>query len=255
MPKILIIEQNHEDVCGIYNLLTNAGYQTYSAVGISDGLNIAARYLPDVILCLLDEPEKEINVVRQLNENNSTEVIPLIIISCLGDLKHQRRIMEYGADDFILRENISNGLVNSVTMRIKKRNALKQILLEELTGSLENSIKPKRRNDHVLVKIGTKLKIIEFSKIIYISALKEYSKIVTGDGCKIIVRKSLRNWIEILPPESFLRIHRATVINIHSIDKITKSGIRAYNVHLKNICEPFAMSQRYANIMRRTFPS
>ena len=110
-----------------------------------------------------------------------------------------------------------------------------------------------KKIDHILIKIGANLKLIEFSRIVCISALKEYSKVTTDDGCKIVVRKSIRNWVETLPAKDFLRIHRATIVNMLFLDKIEKAGFRSYNVYLKNISTPFPISQRYGNIMKKTF--
>ena len=62
-------------------------------------------------------------------------------------------------------------------------------------------------------------------------------------------------WLGAVSVPSFLQIHRATIINIDYIEKIVKSNERTYTVHLKNIPETFDFSQRYTNIMRRTFPT
>jgi DNA-binding LytR/AlgR family response regulator len=64
----------------------------------------------------------------------------------------------------------------------------------------------------------------------------------------------MRNWIDILPPNAFLRIHRGTIINLNYIDKINQTGVRTYTVSLKGITSVFDFSYRYANIMRRSFP-
>jgi DNA-binding LytR/AlgR family response regulator len=85
--------------------------------------------------------------------------------------------------------------------------------------------------------------------------LKEYSKIKTNDNLEILVRKSMRNWVKLLPSNSFLRIHRATIININFIDKISQTNSRIYTVSLKGIKDTFDFSYRYANIMRRSFPT
>ena len=57
-----------------------------------------------------------------------------------------------------------------------------------------------------------------------------------------------------LPAHRFLQIHRSTIINIEAIQKIEKVKDRTYVVYLDGIEEPFDLSQRFANVMRRTFP-
>ena len=65
----------------------------------------------------------------------------------------------------------------------------------------------------------------------------------------------MRNWVKVLPAKSFLRIHRATIINLEYVDKISQANGRTYTVSLKGVKDTFDFSYRYANVMRQTFPS
>ena len=162
--------------------------------------------------------------------------------------------MDAGIDDFVPVNFLEVSLVNSINNRINKIEKMKESIQNNLNSFEENS-KLEKDDDHVLVKIGNKLKLVEYSEIVCITALKEYSKIITKDNYKIVVRKSLKRWVKTLPAKSFLRIHRATIININYIEEIVKTNERTYTVHLKNIKESFDFSHRYANLMRRTFPA
>jgi two-component system LytT family response regulator len=123
------------------------------------------------------------------------------------------------------------------------------------TNYFEEEANQPQIDDHILIKIGNKLKLIKFSEIVCITALKEYSKLTTKDNCKIVVRKSLKNWMSLLPAKCFLQIHRATIINIDYIEKIVKTNERTYTVNLINVQESFDISHRYANIIRHKFPT
>jgi two-component system LytT family response regulator len=161
--------------------------------------------------------------------------------------------MELGADDFLVKPINEASLLRSVNRRLKKIDSIKTNLTDKIISTENLSSNGSKKVDHLLVKIGNKLKLIEFSKIVCITALKEYSKLITADGCKVIIRKSIKNWVDTLPANDFLRIHRGTIVNMQYLDKIEKSGFRSYNVYLKNISTPFPISQRYGNIMRKTF--
>jgi DNA-binding LytR/AlgR family response regulator len=253
LKKILIIHNEQEEDFEYLSVLESSGYSIYITSGESDGLKIADRYIPDVIVCELDDYEKELKFIKGLNENDLTECIPLLLITSTGQAAHIRAAMELGADDVLVKPFNYESLLGSIKKRLRKIEVLKAKLTEEII-STENVFPNQPKNiDHILIKIGKRLKLIEFSRIVCISALKEYSKITIDDGSKIVVRKSIKNWVETLPSKDFLRIHRATIVNMSFLEKIEKSGNRNYDVYLKNISTPFPLSQRYGNIMRKTF--
>ena len=253
MKKILIIHNGREEDFEYLSELETSGYNTYLTLGESDGLKIANMYQPDLILCELDDFEKELKFIKIINENTLTECIPLILLTSTGLMPHIRTAMELGADDILVKPFNYESLLRIINKRLRKIEILKAKLTEEIISTDDVFPNKQKRNNHILIKIGKRLKLIEFSRIVCISALKEYSKIITDDGSKILVRKSIRSWVDTLPSKDFLRIHRATIINMSFLDRIEKSGNRNYDVYLKNISTPFPFSQRYGNIMRKTF--
>ena len=253
MKKILLIHGNPEQNFEFQNNLESAGFNTYTTVGESDGLKIADRYEPDIIICDLDNNEKELIVIKKINENKTTECIPLLVLTSTTNNTHIRAAMELGSDDVLVKPITYESLLRSINKRLRKIEVLSEHLTDKIISTENAFSNQSKKIDHILIKIGSNLKLIEFSRIVCISALKEYSKVTTDDGCKIVVRKSIRNWIETLPAKDFLRIHRATIVNMLFLDKIEKAGFRSYNVYLKNISTPFPISQRYGNIMKKTF--
>lgn len=253
MKKILVIHSHQSQNFEYQDSLEAAGFNSYITAEISDGLKIAERYSPNVIICDVEDYQLELNIIKQLDENYSTACIPLFLLTGISQESHIRAAMELGADDVLIRPVNHYSLINTIQKRLKKISNIKTRITEKIISDDDAFGKKNTLQDHVLVKIGSKLKLIEFSKIICITALKEYSTITIEDGSKIIIRKSIRGWIDTLPINDFLRIHRATIINITFLDRIEKSGFRSYNVFLKNISKPLPISQRYNNIMRKTF--
>ena len=85
------------------------------------------------------------------------------------------------------------------------------------------------------------------------TALKEYSKINLENGKKIVVRKSLKKWTQVLPDDIFIQIHRATIINMDFIEEATKVNERSYQVKMKFMDGNFILSKRFANKVRKKF--
>ncbi|MCX6174958.1 MAG: response regulator transcription factor [Ignavibacteriales bacterium] len=254
MKRILVIENASEELKQIELLLPQTDFDIYFSHNKKDGLEIASRYLPDLILFFFSNGKNDLELIKKICNNEATANLPMIVISNNSSFEQQREVMELGADDYIPITLLEISLLNSVRKRFEKFTNVK-IHLDKEIDTFDEFTSRSGNDDHVLVKIGNKLKLVKFSEMVCVTAMKEYSKIITKDGCKIIVRKSLRNWIKILPKNLFLQIHRATIINLDCIDKIVRTNERTYTVHLKNMEETFDFSHRYANIMRHTFPT
>ena len=254
MKKILVIQNNDDDIKDLENILSNDEFEIFYSHKPADGLEISSRYSPNLILIYANNDAGSYDVLSKISGEEKTSSIPTIVVSGKSSFEEQRKVMDLGADDYLPLNLLKESLLNSVKKRLEKLNKLKLNISNQINSFEEENEKPKR-DDHILVKIGNKLKLIKFADIVCITSLKEYSKLTTNENCKIVVRKSLKNWIALLPSKSFLQIHRATIINIDYIEKIEKTSERTYTVHLKGISETFDFSHRYANIMRQTFPT
>lgn len=253
MLKVLIIENKDINLKIIDDILDPDRYEINYSHDKNDGVEIAIRYLPDVIIFLYSGSDDKVFLNRLIG-NERTCGLVLITVSNNPSFEEQRTLMEMGAEDYIPVSFIEKSLLNSIQSRLKRASILKEKLNDEI-NSFE-AVKPQvKRDDHIIIKIGRKIKLIKFSEIVCISALKEYSCIRTSSNLEIIARKSMRNWSKVLPENNFLRIHRATIINLNFIDKIVHASPRIYTVSLKGVKETFNFSYRYANIMRRTFPT
>jgi DNA-binding LytR/AlgR family response regulator len=251
--KVLIIEDKQDNLNIIEDVLDSNVYATHYSHDKNDGVEIAIRYEPDLVLFHYNG-SNDLGYLQQILNNEATALIPIIVIPITPSFEEQRIVMELGVEDYLPELFIRSSLNKTITKRFEKRRNLKSYINEQME-TFEEIEKPDKQTDHLLVKLGTKLKLVKFSDIICITALKEYSKIKTSENFEILVRKSMRNWVKLLPSNSFLRIHRATIININFIDKISQSNSRIYTVSLKGIKDTFDFSYRYANIMRRSFPT
>jgi two-component system LytT family response regulator len=254
LKKFLLVNSQEHLANKIEAAISSSGSRLFIASDYNDGYRIAVRYHPDLILLCSDKTRELYVYLKRIQENEVLSVIPIIVIAKEFSIEEQREVMDEGADDYITENFLENSLLISINKRLSKIASVKQAVQNSITTFDGNSEK-NESNDHILVKIGNKLKLVEYSEIVCITAMKEYSKIITKDNYKIIIRKSLKAWVEILPAKTFLRIHRATIININYIEEIIRTNERTYTVHLKNIKETFDCSYRYANIMRRTFPT
>ena len=255
MKRVLIIEEDNHEAKRIETLLSESGYKTYVAENGNDGFEIAKRYLPDLILCTAKPNGAYVSkIITDLVNFEQTFPIPLILLTENTNVKELKNYMNLGVDDFVDKPINNDELLLSVKMRLKKHNAVKRKYKQFDSNKFEEDEGEPEFDDHILVKIGNRLNFIKFNEIICVTALKEYSKINLESGKKIIVRKSLKKWSEVLPNDLFLQIHRAAIINIDFIEEAKKINGRSYQVKMKCINENLILSKRFANKLRRKFP-
>jgi two-component system LytT family response regulator len=105
--------------------------------------------------------------------------------------------------------------------------------------------------DHLFVNAGGRARFVKISSIVYISAAGSHSEIVTADGRRALLPKPLREWEARLPAAHFARIHRSTIVNLGFVERMEQSFNYTYEVFLRGIQTPLALSRRYAVRLKR----
>lgn len=249
---ILVIDDPYNTSSNFEENLNSNMFSFFYTVGVNNSINIIKRYEPDLIIFKITKDDEIETFFNLLNNDKNLIKIPVIYIS--SEINKLAKITNFGVDAFLLEPVKFVELENLIKLKLKKfeaRNSIEDIIKQE---NFENISKSNKNTDHVLITIGNKINLIKFDQIKVIEAQKEYSSIICENLPKIIVRKSLRHWMQLLPINNFLRIHRATIININYINKIHKQSERNYVVYINGIKEALQFSQRFANTMRRTFP-
>lgn len=140
---------------------------------------------------------------------------------------------------------------------------LKPINPQRLAGALERlsageippapAARKLEYEDRLFIEVDEHSRFLKIDSIVCISAAGDYSEIVTSDGRKALVLKSLKEWEDRLPEKYFTRIHRSTIINLEYIERIVGWFNRSYRVHLRHLEEPLTMSRRYAVRLKLKF--
>jgi len=107
--KILIIEDNQENIDLLVYFLSPQGYKIITAKDGAKGLELVKEVRPDIILLDIMLPKMDgYEVCEHIKSDQETKFIPIIMITALKDLKDKVRALEVGADDFITKpfENV-----------------------------------------------------------------------------------------------------------------------------------------------------
>jgi len=130
-PRVLVVDDNPDVVLLMQELLASRGYD---AVAVSHAAAAEAeirRYPPDLILLDVVMPGKSgYELCREIKENPSTRLIPVVLITGLSDREDKLRGIEAGADDFLNKPIFAEELFARVKSLLK---------LKEFTDELESA--------------------------------------------------------------------------------------------------------------------
>ena len=93
------------------------------------------------------------------------------------------------------------------------------------------SISPINTPDYIFVKTEYRLQKVALANILYLEGLRDYIAFHTTTG-KILSLERMKNMDDLLPQNSFLRIHKSYIINIKNIDYIERGRIVINKEHL-----------------------
>lgn len=168
MNKVLVIEDNFEMRDNITEILQLAGYQVFTASNGREGVDMALKHLPDMILCdIIMEELDGYGVLYRLSKYPETNTIPFIFITAKTQKQDLRKGMEMGADDYLIKPFDEIELLNAIEARLKKRIVQKDfysksILQMQQLASIEKGLPELKK-----IIENRKLKIIQKKQVIY----------------------------------------------------------------------------------------
>jgi CRP-like cAMP-binding protein/CheY-like chemotaxis protein len=136
---VLIIEDNNDIRENIVEILQLADYTVFEAQNGRDGVDLAIKHKPDLILCDIMMPELDgYGVLYILNKNADTATIPFIFLTAKAEKLDLRKGMEMGADDYLTKPFDDMELLNAIETRLKKNEAQRDFYSKSLDrlGSL-----------------------------------------------------------------------------------------------------------------------
>ena len=102
MPRILIVDDEPEMVRGLEDNLRFEGYQTLAATNGKEGLALALREAPDLVVLDIMMPELSgWDVLRALRQRGMD--VPVILLTARGEEVDRVLGLELGADDYVTK--------------------------------------------------------------------------------------------------------------------------------------------------------
>jgi len=130
--KMLIIEDEKDIVKMLDYNLKKEGFKTLSAYNGEDGLDMASKENPDLILLDLMLPEIDgFDVCKALKSDPKTSHIPIIILTAKDQETDKSVGLELGADDYVTKPFSPRELIariKAVLRRAKEKDKLPEVL-------------------------------------------------------------------------------------------------------------------------------
>ncbi|HQV05749.1 MAG: response regulator [Chitinophagaceae bacterium] len=125
MKSILVIDDNPDIRDNTAEILSLAGYKTFTAENGKEGVELALQESPDLIVCDIMMPELDgFGVLHLLRKKEATENIPFVFLTAKTERSDFRKGMEMGADDYITKPFDDIELLNAIEVRLKKAAVL-----------------------------------------------------------------------------------------------------------------------------------
>jgi DNA-binding NtrC family response regulator len=128
MNRILVIEDDTDVRSNVIDLLEAEGFEPIGAANGREGIEIAVKQLPSLIICDVGMPGIDgFEVFEILSSRPVTAVIPFIFLSARADRADIRRGMTLGADDYLTKPFTRTELLDSIHARLKRRREISQV--------------------------------------------------------------------------------------------------------------------------------
>lgn len=104
MKTILLIEDNKDILENLTEYLELEGYKVLFASNGKEGLELAIKFIPDLIICDVLMPEMDGHeVLRLILDTAKTHEIPFIFSTSNSEKVDRTKAIELGADDYIIK--------------------------------------------------------------------------------------------------------------------------------------------------------
>jgi DNA-binding LytR/AlgR family response regulator len=159
---------------------------------------------------------------------------------------------ERGAVDYLLKP-VQRDRLEATIRRVKARMASGDgsgdlaAIVEQLRARLPGEARGALQ--WVTASVGKETRLILVEDIAYFKADDKYTVVTTAEG-EALIRKPIRDLLDVLDPAIFRQIHRSTIVNMRAIASIARDDSGRGTIRLKTRPETLAVSIPYMALFR-----
>jgi len=161
---------------------------------------------------------------------------------------------ERGAIDYLLKPIAADRLAATV-QRVQARAAAGHNDATALAALIRQlgTRAPEARGEPPLSWItastGRETRLILLDDVVYFRADNKYTTVMTADG-EALLRKPIRELLDVLDPAVFRQIHRSTIVNMKAVASIVRDDTGKGIVRLRQRSETLTVSQPFMALFR-----
>lgn len=211
MATILIMEDDAGVRLPIEDLLEAHGYKVLSAENGREGIELAKKHRPDLIISDIMMPEVDGYAAFEAIQNDPiTAVIPYIFLTAKTDPAEVREGLGLGADDYITKPFETKDLLDSIRIRLDKYERISSAALQ---------MQENEELDQIFIKDGENCWFVEHTQLRLLESEDNYVRFFFDDQ-KPLINRTLNQLEERLPRRIFFRANRKQIINLKWIQSI-----------------------------------
>jgi DNA-binding LytR/AlgR family response regulator len=160
---------------------------------------------------------------------------------------------ERGAVDYLLKP-VQRDRLEATVRRVKARIAYGDrdagalaAIVEQLRARLPGEARGALQ--WVTASVGKETRLILVEDVAYFKADDKYTVVMTAEG-EALIRKPIRDLLDVLDPAIFRQIHRSTIVNMRAIASVTRDDSGRGTIRLKTRPETLAVSIPYMALFR-----
>ena len=120
--KILIIEDNEQNMYMLTYLLESNNYEVFQSFNGTEGIALAKKIKPDAILLDIQLPEMDgYAVARELRKNKELTVTPIIAVTSYAMTGDKEKAFEAGATGYIEKPIDPDTFISQMEVFIKMK--------------------------------------------------------------------------------------------------------------------------------------
>jgi two-component system, LytTR family, response regulator len=151
--------------------------------------------------------------------------------------RYALRAFEVNALDYLLKpiapERLAASLVRVLAALVPAAREL-EAASDDVTGV------PLQPGDVVYLRTGSRGRFTPLRQISAIEADQNYSTAQLADGSRMLLRRTLKSWEDILPATHFMRVHRTAIVNLERVVRYERDREEHTILHLEGLKEPIA---------------
>ena len=175
-----------------------------------EGVKAIQQHQPDLIFLDIQMPKINGFEMLELVENP-----PAVIFATAFD-EYAIKAFEAHAIDYLLKPFNQERFDKAISKWKEKKAATAEKSTQDL---LETAAQSPSQSTRIVVKNGSKIKIIPVHDVQYLEAADDYVKVHTQEGY-FLKNKTMSHFEQVLDEQLFVRSHRSYIVNVQQITRI-----------------------------------